>query len=105
MTVKQYSDLVAWQKAMDLVEEVYRLTRAFPKEELYGLTSQIRRARASVAANIAKVVEGAATPNSIASCRWLRDRQVSSNTTSCWRATLASCLPRSMSGSKSGSWT
>ena len=103
--MKDFRDLKVWQAAHELTLMAYRATAPFPKEELYGLTSQIRRAGASVAANIAKVVEGAATPNSIASCRWLRDRQVSWNTTSCWRATLASCLPRSMSGSKSGSWT
>ena len=45
VTVKQYGDLLAWQKAMDLVEEVYKITKAFPKEEVYGLTSQVRRAR------------------------------------------------------------
>ena len=39
-----YQDLIAWQKAMDLVEEIYRTTRGFPKDELYGLTSQLRRA-------------------------------------------------------------
>jgi hypothetical protein len=37
---KSYKDLVAWQKAMDSVAEIYKLTRAFPKEEMYGLTSQ-----------------------------------------------------------------
>jgi four helix bundle protein len=38
-----YSDLVAWQKAMELVSEIYRNTAAFPKEEIYGLTNQLRR--------------------------------------------------------------
>jgi four helix bundle protein len=54
MTVKRYTDLVAWQKAMDLVEAVYRCTRAFPKEELYGLSSQLRRAAISIPSNIAE---------------------------------------------------
>ena len=54
MTVKQYSDLIAWQKAMDLVEEVYKITRGFPKEELYGLASQLRRAAVSIPSNIAE---------------------------------------------------
>jgi four helix bundle protein len=54
MTPKRYSDLIAWQKAMELMEEVYKITKAFPKEELYGLTSQIRRAAISVPSNIAE---------------------------------------------------
>src|SRR5579872_283903 len=49
-----YRDLLAWQKAMDLVDEVYRVTRTFPKEEMYGLTSQMRRSSASIAYNIAE---------------------------------------------------
>jgi len=52
--IKSYNDLHAWQKAMDLVEQIYRVTRLFPKEELYGLTSQIRRAAISVPSNIAE---------------------------------------------------
>jgi four helix bundle protein len=44
----------AWQKAMDLVVETYKVSRDFPKEELYGLTSQMRRAAVSVPANIAE---------------------------------------------------
>lgn len=47
-------DLRAWQKAMDPVETTYMLTRLWPREELYGLTSQLRRAVVSVPANIAE---------------------------------------------------
>ena len=43
-----------WQRAMDLAVECYELTRQFPREEVYGLVSQIRRAAASIAANIAE---------------------------------------------------
>ena len=53
-TIKSYEDLIVWQKALDLAEEVYRATRQFPKDELYGLTSQMRRAAVSVASNIAE---------------------------------------------------
>jgi four helix bundle protein len=51
---RNYKDLLAWQKAMDLVELVYTATRHWPKEELYGLTSQVRRAAVSVPSNIAE---------------------------------------------------
>jgi len=54
MAVNNYRDLVAWQRAMDLVMEVHQLVRKFPKEELYGLTSQVRRAAVSVVSNIAE---------------------------------------------------
>lgn len=54
MTIQTYRDLVAWQKSMDLVVEVYRLTRQMPKDELFGLTSQMRRAVTSIPANIAE---------------------------------------------------
>ena len=54
---RSHRDLKVWQEAISLVETVYRLTAAFPKEEQYGLTSQMRRAATSVPANIA---EGAA---------------------------------------------
>lgn len=49
-----YRDLKVWQEAMSLAAACYELTRTFPKEEVYGMTSQIRRASASIAANIAE---------------------------------------------------
>ena len=54
MTAKHYRELVVWQKAMDLVQEVYEITRRFPKEEVFGLTSQVRRAAVSIRSNIAE---------------------------------------------------
>jgi hypothetical protein len=51
---QSYKDLVAWQKAMQLVTEVYMATGAFPKEEIFGLTSQLRRAVVSIPCNIAE---------------------------------------------------
>jgi four helix bundle protein len=47
-------DLTVWQRAIDLTVCIYRLTRGFPKEEMYGLVSQLRRASVSVASNIAE---------------------------------------------------
>jgi four helix bundle protein len=52
--VRRFNDLIAWQKAMDLVEEIYRATKQFPKEEMFGLTSQLRRAAVSIPSNIAE---------------------------------------------------
>ena len=52
--VKSYRDLIVWQKAMELVERVYRMTKVFPREEQYGLSSQIRRAVVSIPSNIAE---------------------------------------------------
>lgn len=52
--IRSHRDLIVWQKSMDLVTSVYRLTETFPKSELYGLTSQIRRSAASIPANIAE---------------------------------------------------
>ena len=52
--IRSYQDLEVLQMGMDLVEDCYRLTRQFPREEQYGLTSQIRRAAVSIPANIAE---------------------------------------------------
>jgi four helix bundle protein len=55
--VRKHHELKAWQEAMELVKEIYRVTQEFPKEEIYGLVSQMRRAAVSIPSNIA---EGAA---------------------------------------------
>jgi four helix bundle protein len=54
MPVKSYRDLKVWQVAVDLVTEVYRLTAGFPRNEAYGLSSQIQRAAVSIPSNIAE---------------------------------------------------
>jgi len=54
VTPKSYRDLEVWQKAMDLVVMCYHMTKKFPKNEIYGLASQLQRAVVSVPANIAE---------------------------------------------------
>lgn len=54
MAVESFRDLIAWQKAMDLVVDVYRVTAGFPGDERYGLTGQVRRAAVSIPSNIAE---------------------------------------------------
>ena len=54
MSVKTYKELIVWQKAMDLVKEMYLLTSQFPKDELYGLRSQMERAVVSIPSQIAE---------------------------------------------------
>jgi four helix bundle protein len=55
MKVKDYKDLIVWQKEIEIADEIYTITEAFPASELYGLTGQMRRASVSVPSNI---VEG-----------------------------------------------
>ena len=52
--MKTYTELFVWQKSMEIVTVIYRETRNFPKEEVYGLTSQIRRCAVSIPSNIAE---------------------------------------------------
>jgi four helix bundle protein len=52
--IRDFTDLIAWQKAHELVLKIYKITLDFPKTEIYGLTSQIRRAVVSITANIAE---------------------------------------------------
>jgi len=54
MTAKNYRELIVWQRAMEVVEMVYTLTKAFPNDERFGLTSQVRRAAVSIPSNIAE---------------------------------------------------
>jgi four helix bundle protein len=59
--VTNYQNLIAWQKSISLVTDIYRITMQFPKHETYGLVSQLRRASVSIASNIAEG-HGRATP-------------------------------------------
>jgi four helix bundle protein len=52
--MKTYRDLLVWQKSMALVTEIYRLSKAFPKDEAYGLASQMRRCAVSIPSNMAE---------------------------------------------------
>ena len=54
MARQRYRELIAWQKAMELSKEIYRVTRCFPDEERFGLVSQLRRAAVSIPSNIAE---------------------------------------------------
>ena len=52
--IKSYKELVVWQKSIDLVVDIYEITDQYPKSEIYGLTSQMRRASVSISSNIAE---------------------------------------------------
>lgn len=54
MIIHTYKDLIVWQRAMEVVVAIYELTEQFPKSELYGLSSQMRRAAVSIPSNIAE---------------------------------------------------
>ncbi len=54
MASLHYKDLIVWQKSIDLAEKIYILTNSFPTEEIYGITSQMRRASVSIPSNIAE---------------------------------------------------
>jgi four helix bundle protein len=54
MAMQTHKDLDVWKEGIDLVVEIYRVTKSFPKEEVYGITSQMRRASVSIPSNIAE---------------------------------------------------
>ena len=54
MSIKNYQNLIVWEKAMELTKKVYIVTKKLPKEEIYSLTNQIRRAAVSIPSNIAE---------------------------------------------------
>jgi four helix bundle protein len=70
--INSYRDLRVWQESMELAQGCYRLTRAFPREETFGLSSQIKRSASSIPANIA---EGYGVENTRAFIRHLRIAQ------------------------------
>ncbi len=70
--IKSYKDLLVWQQAVDLAVTCYKLSKTFPKEDLFGMTSQLRRSSASVAANIA---EGHGRESSASFIQFLRIAQ------------------------------
>jgi four helix bundle protein len=54
MPVRHFTELIAWQKAMDLAEAIYRQTETFPRREMFGISAQMRRAAVSIPSNIAE---------------------------------------------------
>lgn len=66
--MESHKDLKVWQESMDLVIEIYKITNHFPKEELYALTSQIKRSALSIPSNIS---EGAGRKGKAEYCRFL----------------------------------
>jgi len=52
--ITSFRDLIIWQKGLDIAKEIYEITKSFPKEEIFGLTSQIRRSAVSISSNIAE---------------------------------------------------
>jgi four helix bundle protein len=67
--MRSFRDLLVWQKASALAVDIYRVTRAWPREEIYGLTSQVRRAAISIVSNIA---EGEGRQSAAEFARFLR---------------------------------
>jgi hypothetical protein len=86
--MKGFKDLKVWHKAHELTLAVYGTTRRFPREELYGLTSQLRRSAASIAANIAEGCDDARTVKWLVFFRSREDRRARWSTTSCWLTTF-----------------
>jgi four helix bundle protein len=70
MTIQSHRDLFVWQKAVELTVECYSATKSFPRDERFGLTSQLQRAAVSVAANIAEG-RGRGTTNAYLNFLWI----------------------------------
>ncbi|MGH9655933.1 MAG: four helix bundle protein [Bryobacteraceae bacterium] len=82
--MQDFKQLKVWQKAHQLTLSVYRITADFPRQELYGLTSQLRRASSSISANLAEGCGRNGLPNwpAFVRSRWVQLANWS--TTSCW---------------------
>ena len=92
--MKDFRELLVWEKAHALTLAIYRATESFPPQEVDGLTSQLRRAAASIPANIVR-----ATPSWRASCKLRWGLPAKSNTTccslvilACWNLRYTKCL-------------
>lgn len=64
-TAKKFEDLIVWQKAHKLVIKIYKLSKGFPRDELFGLTSQLRRAPVSIPANIVEGFKRTTVPDKL----------------------------------------
>lgn len=95
-SIESYRDLRVWNEAMDLAVECYELTRLFPREEAFGLTAQIRRAAASVPANIA---EGYGRNSAGSYVQFLRNAQGSLKELRDTSHPVRACRPGTLGGS------
>ena len=95
--MQSFKNLKVWEKAHAVTLEVYKASRTFPRDELYGLTSQMRRASASVGANIARARVGRVMPNSEDFSRSRLGQLVNSNITCSLRMIFASWKVRTTS--------
>jgi four helix bundle protein len=96
---KTFEDLVVWQKSHALTLKVYTVTGSFPKHELYGLVSQMRRAAVSVGANIAEGFKRRGRPDKARFMNVAQGSLEECGTTSSLQATSASCRTASVSRS------
>jgi four helix bundle protein len=85
--MQSFRNLKVWEKAHILTLDVYKSSKGFPRDELYGLTSQMRRSSASIGANIAEDVAEKVTSNWDASCKLRWGQPVSWSTNCSWHAT------------------
>jgi hypothetical protein len=83
--MEDFKDLKVWRKAHELTLIIYEETRSFPRDEIYGLRSQLRRAAASIGANVAEGCGRRSDAEMKSSYRLLAVRLASSNAVSCWR--------------------
>jgi hypothetical protein len=83
--VRSFKDLKVWQKGHELTLAIYRATKSFPKDEMYGMTSQLRRAAASILRILQRVAYGEVAQSSVTFSRWLWVQQVNLNITFCFR--------------------
>jgi 23S rRNA-intervening sequence protein len=86
--MRDFRQIQVWEKAHQLTLEIYKTTLRFPREELYGLTSQVRRASASIPANIAEGFGRGGNVELARFCKLEWDQLTRLNITPCWRKTL-----------------